>query len=52
MKEMIVAAAVFLLVIGMLFFAGVYNATMTQQCKEMAMQKSYTPIEIQAVCGR
>jgi sensor histidine kinase regulating citrate/malate metabolism len=52
MKEMIVAAVAFLLVIGMLFFSGLYHSTMTQQCKEIAMQKSYTPIEIQAVCGK
>lgn len=52
MKETIVACVVFLLVVGMLFFAGVYQSTMTQQCKETAMQKSYTPIEIQAICGK
>jgi len=52
MKEAIVFGLVFLLVVGMLFFGGIYQSTMTQQCKEMAMQKSYTPIEIQAICGK
>lgn len=52
MKEAILACVVFLLFMGMLFFGGIYQSTMTQQCKEMAMQKSYTPIEIQAICGK
>lgn len=52
MKDAILASVVILLVFGMLFFSMLYDGTMKQQCKETAMQKSYTPIEIQAVCGR
>ena len=52
MKDIILAGAFALLIFGMLFFSLLYESTMKQQCKETAMQKSYTPIEIQAVCGR
>ena len=52
MKEMIVAAVAFLLVIGMLFFSGLYHSTMTQQCKEAAFEKNFDAIQIQAICGK
>ena len=52
MKEAIVAAVVFLLFFGMMFFAMLYQSTMTQQCKEMAMQTGFDAIQIQAICGK
>ena len=52
MKEMIVAAVVFLVFFGMMFFAMLYQSTMTQQCKEAAFEKNFDAIQIQAICGK
>lgn len=52
MKEAIVAAVAFLTLFGMMFFTVVYQSTMTQECKEMAMRTGFDAIQIQAVCGK
>lgn len=52
MKEAIVAAVVFLTFFGMMFFAVVYQATLTQQCKEAGLGKGFDAIQIQALCGK
>jgi hypothetical protein len=50
MKEMIVAAVVFLTFFTMLFFAMIYSDTMRMECRDQAMQKPYTSAEIQVIC--
>ena len=42
MKEMIFAAVAFLLVFGMLFFAGIYSDTLRMECKKQ--WKNHTPL--------
>ena len=50
MKEGIVAGIVFLLFFAMMFSAMIYSDTMRVQCREAAIEKNYTAVEIQAVC--
>jgi hypothetical protein len=50
MKEMIFAAVVFLMFFGMLFFSMIYSDTLRIECREQAMQKTYTSAEIQVIC--
>ena len=51
-KDSIIAAVAFLLFFAMMFFTVVYQATMTQQCKEAAIGKGFDAIQVQAVCGK
>jgi len=50
MKEMIFAGVVFLAFFGMLFFAMIYGDTIRIECREQAMEKTYTSAEIQVIC--
>jgi len=50
MKEIIFAGVVFLVFFGMLFFSMIYTDTIRLQCREQAMQKTYTSAEIQVIC--
>jgi hypothetical protein len=50
MKEMIFAAVIFVMFFGMLFFAMIYSDTLRIECREQAMQKTYTSAEIQVIC--
>jgi hypothetical protein len=50
MKEMIFAAVVFLAFFGMLFFSMIYSDTLRIECREQAMEKTYTSAEIQVIC--
>ena len=50
MKEMIFAAVVFVLFFGMLFFSMIYSDTLRTECREKAMEKTFTSAEIQVIC--
>jgi hypothetical protein len=50
MKEGLLFLTGFLLFIGTLTFVSVYEATMRQSCREVAIAKGYSAIEVQAVC--
>jgi hypothetical protein len=50
MKEMIFAVVGILIFFGMLIFSAVYDATMKEECRTIAMKQNYTAIEVQAIC--
>lgn len=51
MKELVFAAVVFVLLFGMLFFAGIYNDTLRSECRMDAMERGvYSSAEIQVLC--
>lgn len=50
MKEGLLFLTGFLVFIGTLTFVSVYEATMRQSCREVAIAKGYNAVEVQAVC--
>ena len=50
MKEGLLFFAGFIVFIGTLTFVSVYEATQRQACREVAITKGYTAVEVQAVC--
>jgi hypothetical protein len=50
MKDVILAAIGFLIFFGMLFFTMIYSDTLRTECREKAMEKTFTSAEIQVIC--
>ena len=36
--------------IGTLSFVSIYEATLRQECRQIAMEQRYSPVEIQVMC--
>jgi hypothetical protein len=49
MKEGLLFFAGFIVFIGTLTFVSIYEATQRQACREVAITKGYTAVEVQAV---
>jgi hypothetical protein len=49
-KEAILFFVFMVFFIGALCFTSIYEATMRQECRELAMQQRYSPVEIQVMC--
>jgi hypothetical protein len=50
MKDGFLFLTGFLIFVGALSGAAVYEATLRQDCREVAITKGYTAVEVQAVC--
>lgn len=50
--DILVAAVAFIVFFAMMFGAVAYGDSKKADCKQAAIEKNMTAIEIQAVCGR
>jgi len=50
LKEAILFVVFMMFFIGALSFVSVYEATMRQECRELAIQQKYSPVEVQVMC--
>jgi len=49
-KEGLIFLAFIVFFIGSVIFDSIYTATLQQECRQLAMQQRYSPIEIQVMC--
>jgi hypothetical protein len=49
-KEGLIFLAFIVFFIGSVIFDSIYTATLRQECRQMAMQQRYSPIEVQVMC--
>jgi hypothetical protein len=49
-KEAILFVVFMMFFIGALCFTSIYEATLRQECRQLAMQQKYAPVEVQVMC--
>ncbi len=49
-KEAILFVVFFVFFIGALCFTSIYEATLRQECRQLAMEQKYSPVEVQVMC--
>jgi hypothetical protein len=50
LKEGILFVVFLMFFIGALCFTSVYEATLRQECRQLAMEQKYSPLEVQVMC--
>jgi hypothetical protein len=50
LKEGILFVVFLMFFIGALCFISVYEATLRQECRQLAMEQKYSPLEVQVMC--
>ena len=49
-KEAVFFAVLFVLFVGAVIFDSIYTATLRQECRQLAMEQRYSPVEVQVMC--
>jgi hypothetical protein len=49
-KETVLFVVFLVFFIGALCFTSIYEATLRQECRQLAMEQRYSPVEVQVMC--
>jgi hypothetical protein len=49
-KETVLFVVFMVFFIGALCFTSIYEATLRQECRQLAMEQRYSPVEVQVMC--